>query len=197
MPLAFNSISHGEVAFGFFNIETDMMLLDTHFFFAGDLSSALCDMASRNDGEQIDVPLCAYTLDAAVIGNLMGAIRGFDLSGFIGEVYRHFPFPAEEWKFKQQPGGSMNRGIVEEIVKKYAALKTIRIVAGGASRNVDIGGYLFDREGFHALILYLWAGGYPRWRDNVRPQYVMEMKKAVEGSRNGIFTGIGAKFTGE
>jgi hypothetical protein len=28
MPLEFESISHGRVAFGFFNIETDMILLN-------------------------------------------------------------------------------------------------------------------------------------------------------------------------
>jgi hypothetical protein len=28
MPLAFESINHGTIAFGFFNIESDMLLLD-------------------------------------------------------------------------------------------------------------------------------------------------------------------------
>lgn len=31
MALAFDSLSHGRIAFGFFNIETDMILLE-HFF---------------------------------------------------------------------------------------------------------------------------------------------------------------------
>ena len=28
MPLAFESLSHGTIAFGFFNIESDLLLLD-------------------------------------------------------------------------------------------------------------------------------------------------------------------------
>ncbi len=32
MPLSFESRSHGPVAFGFFNIESDMLLLERTFF---------------------------------------------------------------------------------------------------------------------------------------------------------------------
>lgn len=194
MPLAFHSLSHGEVAFGFFNIDTDMMLLDVHFFFADDLSAAVGDMASGRDDGAARVRLNAYTLDAALIGNLMGAIRGIDLRGFIGEVYRRFPFPAEEEKFRQQPEGFQNRAIVEEIVKKYAGMRPIDILADGVRNTVDFGGYLFDREGFHALILYLWEGGYPRWRDNLRPAYVIEMKETIRRSENRLFTGLSARL---
>ncbi|MBP7527744.1 MAG: hypothetical protein KA801_07460 [Syntrophorhabdaceae bacterium] len=194
MPLAFHSLSHGEVAFGFFNIDTDMMLLDVHFFFADDLSAAVGDMASGRDDGAARVRLNAYTLDAALIGNLMGAIRGIDLRGFIGEVYRRFPFPAEEEKFRQQPEGFQNRAIIEEIVKKYAGMRPIDILADGVRNTVDFGGYLFDREGFHALILYLWEGGYPRWRDNLRPAYVIEMKEAIRKSENRLFTGLSVRL---
>lgn len=194
MPLAFHSLSHGEVAFGFFNIDTDMMLLNVHFFFADDLSAAVGDMASGRDEGAARVRLNAYTLDAALIGNLMGAIRGIDLRGFIGEVYRRFPFPAEEEKFRQQPEGFQNRTIIEEIVKKYAGMRPIEILADGVRNTVDFGGYLFDREGFHALILYLWEGGYPRWRDNLRPAYVMKMKEMIKRSENQLFAGLGARL---
>jgi len=194
VPLAFHSLSHGEVAFGFFNIDTDMMLLDVHFFFADDLSAAVGDMASGRDDGAARVRLNAYTLDAALIGNLMGAIRGIDLRGFIGEVYRRFPFPAEEEKFRQQPEGFQNRAIIEEIVKKYAGMRPIDILADGVRNTVDFGGYLFDREGFHALILYLWEGGYPRWRDNLRPAYVIEMKEAIRKSENRLFTGLSVRL---
>ncbi|MBC8441147.1 MAG: hypothetical protein H8D87_15855 [Deltaproteobacteria bacterium] len=34
MPLSFTSKSHGNIAFGFFNIESDMLLLEKYFFFA-------------------------------------------------------------------------------------------------------------------------------------------------------------------
>jgi len=194
VPLAFHSLSHGQVAFGFFNIDTDMMLLDVHFFFADDLSAAVGEMASGQDDGAARVRLNVYTLDAALIGNLMGAIRGIDLRGFIGEVYRRFPFPAEEEKFRQQPEGFQNRAIVEEIVKKYAGMRPIDILADAVRNTVDFGGYLFDRDGFHALIRYLWEGGYPRWRDGLRPAYVMEMKEVIKKSESQLFAGLGARL---
>lgn len=197
MPLAFHSISHGQIAFGFFNIDTDMMLLNDLFFFADDLSSAISDMALHPGDGPADVLLDAYTLEVPRIGNLMGAIHGFDLGGFIGEVYRRFPFPREEEKFKQQPEGFENRGIVEEIIKGCAGMRPIHVIADSLRGVVDIGGYQFDREGFQALVLYLWAGGYPRWKDNLRPAYVMEMKKRIERSGNPLFAGLGAKMTEE
>lgn len=197
MPLAFHSISHGQIAFGFFNVDTDMMLLNDHFFFADDLSAVVGDMASRSGERPVDIPLDAYTLDISRTGNLMGAIRGIDLRGFIGEVYRRFPFPAEEEKFKQQPEGFERRHIIEEIVRKYADMKPVHVIADGAHGTVEFGGYLFDREGFHALVLYLWAGGYPRWRDGLRPEYVMEMKRIIEKSGNPLFAGLGAKMVEE
>ncbi len=32
MPLSFRSENHGNIAFGFFNIESDMLLLENYFF---------------------------------------------------------------------------------------------------------------------------------------------------------------------
>ncbi len=43
MPLAFDSLSHGIVAFGFFNIESDMLILEQYFFFA----TEFCDYITR------------------------------------------------------------------------------------------------------------------------------------------------------
>ncbi len=34
MPISFPSKSHGQIPIGFFNIETDMLLLDRYFFFS-------------------------------------------------------------------------------------------------------------------------------------------------------------------
>lgn len=194
MPLAFRSISHGEIAFGFFNIDTDMMLLDVHFFFADNFSTAITGVASHRGEGPVDIHLDAYTLDPASIGSLAGSIRGFDLRGFIGEVYRMFPFPLEQEKFKQQPEGFQNREIIEGIVAKYADMRPIRFVADIARGTVDIGGYFFDREVFQELVLYLWAGGYPRWRGNVRPPYLLEMKEVIERSENPLLAGLTAKF---
>ncbi len=44
MPLAFASRSHGSVAFGFFNIEIDMLLLEDLFFFADRFCRAVVDL---------------------------------------------------------------------------------------------------------------------------------------------------------
>ncbi len=207
MPLAFNSLSHGQIAFGFFNIETDMLLLDIHFFFADSFCRAVSELAqgpdvmpptvrpmSRRAQGQGDIPLTvrldAYTLEPSRIGNLMGSIHGIDFRGFIGEVYRLYPFPAEEEKFRQQPEGFGNREVIERIIVKYAKKEPIGITFDPADGFVDIGGYVFERGEFQRLILYVWAGGYPRWRDGIRPGYVMDMKRAIESSSNALFAGL-------
>lgn len=41
MPLEFESLSHGRIAFGFFNIETDMILLNQYFLFAEDFCHSI------------------------------------------------------------------------------------------------------------------------------------------------------------
>jgi hypothetical protein len=183
-------LSHGDVAFGFFNIDTDMLLLDVHFFFADDFSAAVSQMASFEGDGPARVKLDAYTLDRSDVGNLMGAIHGIEFRGFIGDVYKRFPFPAEEERFRQQPEGFETRGIIEEMIKPYAGKRTIPIVCDDRCLTVNIGGYLFDSGGFRDLVLYVWRGGYPRWRDGLRPAYVMDMMQAVERSHNPLFQGV-------
>ena len=60
MPLAFQSKSHGSVAFGFFHIETDMLLLDRCFFFCTDFCRVLSEMAASGDAATTGVA-CANT----------------------------------------------------------------------------------------------------------------------------------------
>ena len=50
MPLAFESKSHGRIAFGFFNIESDMLLLEHYFFFADDFCRNISALAAVGDG---------------------------------------------------------------------------------------------------------------------------------------------------
>jgi hypothetical protein len=190
MSLAFQSISHGEIAFGFFNIETDMLLLDVHFFFADDFCAAIDDLALREEENAVSVSLDAYTLEPSRIGNLMGSIHGIDFRGFIGEVYKLYPFPKEAEKFRQQPEGSRNRSIIEETIHTYARMQPINISADPVRSTVDIGGYLFSVRVFHELIQYVWEGGYPKWRDAARPSYVLEMREAIGRSANPLFKGI-------
>jgi len=188
MPLSFQSLSHGEIPFGFFNIETDMILLADYFFFASDMAENVVKLAA-GEGPQKQ-GWSVYVLQQGQIGNLMGAITGVIFQGFIGEVYTHFPFPHEPEKFKQNPEGYKTRGLVEEIVNRYTGPSSIAVTTSPPSNEVVIGEYQFSKQGFHALLGYLWAGGYPRWKDSIRPDYILHMKKAVEGSANPLFRAI-------
>ncbi len=187
MPLLFKSLSHGEIPFGFFNIETDMLLLNDYFFFAGDMAEHVIDLASQRPGEYRAMYWDVYVLEEKQIGNLMGAITGVDLWGFIGEVYGQFPFPCREEEFKQHPEGSKNRDAVENIVRRYAPLTRVKVVLDPTTGTVMIGDYLFDNSGFRELLTYLWLGGYPRWMGGARPDYIERMRKSVEDSGHPSF----------
>lgn len=190
MPLLFESISHGEVPFGFFNIETDMILLNNYFFFASDVSDHIAELAKIDSDKPGETSWKSYILKPEQIGNLMGAISGIDLRGFIGKVYSRFPFPHEPERFKQSPEGFKNRGIIEDIVVRYANPSDIKVIIDRKAWTIMIGEYLFSRYGFHELIRYLWLGGYPRWKDGIRPDYIIKMKDKVERSNNPLFDGI-------
>ncbi len=189
MPLAYESLSHGEVVFGFFNIETDMVLLNQYFFFASDFSACVSDLAAREQGP-VRADIDAYVLDERDAGDLMGAIQGTRYQGFIGETYKIFPFPAEPEAFRQNPEGYKTRGIIEGIITQYAPLTSITVreerdPASGII--VAIGEYVFTRLQFHNLLNYIWLGGYPRWKDWIRPPYVLDMRDAVAKSPHPLF----------
>ena len=94
MPLAFESLSHGTIAFGFFNIESDLLLLDRYFIFAEDFCKYTEKIAKNGRGQAYNALWQIQVIEAVKdIGDLMGAIHGVRFSGFIGELYRHFPFP--------------------------------------------------------------------------------------------------------
>ncbi|MCX7966736.1 MAG: hypothetical protein N2596_08950 [Syntrophorhabdaceae bacterium] len=190
MPLLFESISHGEVPFGFFNIETDMILLDNYFFFASDVSNHISEMAELSYGNSHIQTWKGYVMELKKIGNLMGAISGIDLRGFIGEVYSYFPFPHEPDKFKQNPEGFKTRRLMESIIEKYAASSDIEVSIDENTWTISIGEYKFSKYGFQELIRYLWLGGYPRWKDDIKPDYIIRMKDKVESSHYPIFFGI-------
>ena len=187
MPLLFKSLSHGDVPFGFFNIETDMILLNNYFFFASDVCEHLIKLSSLQPDKDCAVDWGGYILAEAKIGNLMGAIAGLDLSGFIGEVYTHFPFPHREEEFKQHPDGHANRTLVENIVRRYSQSTQIRVVTDLAAQTIALGDYVFDKPVLRELLTYLWVGGYPRWMDEVRPEYISRMKEHIERSRYPLF----------
>ena len=191
MPLAFRSINRGEIAFGFFNIETDMLLLDQYFFFAGEFCDFIGMLAEAGENS---IPEFTCTIDfirdRKSIGDLMGAIHGVRYSGFIGDVYRRFPFPDRQEDFKQKPEGFKKRQVLEELIDSYSEKTEISFRADAALAKVQIGELLFTKSIFQELVLYVWLGGAPRWKDGKRPEYVLEMKEKVEHSKNWLFKGM-------
>ena len=78
MPLAFESLSHGTIAFGFFNIDSDMLLLEKHFLFGSEFCEHISEIAENCDADQFESSWSVYTIeDRAQIGDLMGAIRKY------------------------------------------------------------------------------------------------------------------------
>ena len=188
MPLAFDSLSHGTIAFGFFNIESDMLLCDRYFLFADDFCRYVEDMA-ENAGEQFyRASWRVQVIDEAEdIGDLMGAIHGVRFTGFIGELYRRFPFPQRADDFKQNPDGFQTRSLVSEIITNYANSQEISVAADRKTMEIEIGAYRFSHIQFQELLKYVWRGGYPRWKNEIRPAYVSEMKKQIMLNCSGIF----------
>ena len=191
MPLAFQSLSHGSIAFGFFNIDSDMLLLDRYFFFSTEFCNYISNIIESDDEGSIKTYWQVYYFDNTEdIGDLMGAIHGFHYQGFIGELYRQFPFPKRAEDFKQKPEGVENRDIVEDMIAKYATRIEVQFFVHKGAKEVEIGAYRFSRTSFQELIKYVWRGGYPRWRDNIKPDHVLAMKKEIEQNKNRLFEGI-------
>ncbi len=184
MPLAFRSTTHGTVAFGFFNIETDLLLLENRFFFATDFARRVTDLGEVT-ADRHETTWDVWTIDCPEdIGDLTGAIRGIRFAGFIGEVYRRFPFPADPEGFRQQPEGDRTQEEVREMIDRWARREAVAVVADRASSGISIGGIGFTLENFRELVRYVRLGGYPRWRDGSPPPYVVAMLRALE-------TGVG------
>jgi len=190
MPLLFNSLSHREVVFGFFNVETDLLLLENHFIFATDFCTHVSELAACKPLEPCTTAWAMYVLDRAQMGNLMGAIRGFDGSGFIGEIYRLFPFPKEPDAFKQNADGHRTHALIRSVIEQYQKPRQVSVEVDARGETLRIGDFLFSRPQFHELLHYVWLGGYPRWMDNVRPTYVLDMVGRMEMSSHPIFADL-------
>ena len=118
MPIAFKTESHNHIPVGFFNIETDLFLINKYFVFASDFCNWIYDWAGAID--DIKTGREIYVIENnKMVGNLMGAIAGIDRSGFIGEVYELYPFPENKENFKQNPEGFKTRDTIEKIIQKY------------------------------------------------------------------------------
>ena len=128
--------------------------------------------------------------DAPKIGNLMEAIHGVRHTGFIGELYKMFPFPKKPENFKQKPEGVENQASVREAIEKYGSPTQIPLSIDESKQEVSIGEYRFTRDSFQALIRYVGQGGYPRWRNEVGPDYIVQFKQRVETMICWLFEGL-------
>jgi hypothetical protein len=159
MPLAFPSRSHDVVAFGFFNIASDMLLLEDLFFFAEDFCEAVARLAeARADGAEYGIDGWRIS-DRAQAGNLHGAIAGRDLSGFIGATYAAWPFPRDPAGFKQDPEGSRTRPEVREMIARFAEPTSIPVRCEAEGLSFSVAEYVFDRPAFEMLAGYVEQGG--------------------------------------
>jgi hypothetical protein len=78
MPISFPSKSHGQIPIGFFNIETDMLLMDRYFFFSTDF----CEwIVFHQDSPTIDFGV--YTFSAEVFRGIIGYIEAGGMPGWL------------------------------------------------------------------------------------------------------------------
>jgi len=188
MPLAFATLNRGVVPFGFFNIRTNMVLLAQYFAFADEVCGWIETLAATSN--DVDTRRPAWVIaDHTQMGDLHGAMAGDDLTGFIGTVYSRFPFPALREDFRQDPDGHRTRPEIEPLIDGFALRQEIVIRATAAAGTVEVGDYLFDEPGFAELVRYLWRGGFPRWKDGRRPDYIDRMMEAVRSSPSWLFLG--------
>ena len=183
MPLAFPSLSHGTIAFGFYNIETDGLLLDRLFFSCTDFCRAACELEGLSAAQAAEVALPGYEFERpGDIGDLMGAIHGTRHVGYLGEIYRLWPFPADPGEFRQKLRGGRNRETTDEALRRWAKPLSIPVRADAGRRTFRIGPYAFSRDAYAELLLYVWRGGYPTWEgfeEGRRPACVTEMARTV------------------
>jgi len=180
MPLAFDSKTHGKIAFGFFNIDVDMLLLEHYFFFADYFWEKTVwfrekmEMAPKDrEDSAMDITFDVWDIPPHDVGDLMGAIHGVRHTGFIGEVYKTFPFPKRPEEFKQMPDGKKNRPVITDIIRKYGTQKSVSVCFDIEKNQFFMGEYEFDGASFHELIQYVQRGGMPGWKDQKRPAYLM------------------------
>ena len=184
-------MNHGTIAFGFFNIDSDILLLEHYFLFGSEFCQHVGDMAENFLKNQFLYRWPVYVIeDREKIGDLMGAIHGIRYTGFIGDLYRKFPFPEKPEEFKQKPEGYRNQALVRDLISAYADRIHVPVNISKTGFEIDIGEYKFNREIFQQLIKYVWRGGYPRWKNEIRPDYVEKMKARIERHRHRIFENI-------
>jgi hypothetical protein len=167
-----------------------MILLNQYFLSAEDFCQYIAEASQKNE-PILKTSWEVYSFqNRGDIGNLMGAIHGSDYRGFIGEVYKLFPFPKHRDDFKQKSEGFKNRSLIKSIIQKYVSKVSITFEIDQKSEQIAIGEYLFNKNSFHQLIQYVLMGGFPRWKDEIRPDYVFSMARTIAHPENLIFDSL-------
>jgi hypothetical protein len=193
MPLQFESTSHGPIAFGFFNIESDLLLLENTFIFADQFCKHIRDIPESVTEAGAQTQWHVWQIQPGPqLGDLMGSMHGMIHVGFFGELYQKYPFPRLPEDFKQKPDGWKTQADVAKIIGNYGRKKAIpfRVDVGG--ENVQIGDYSFTQTVFNELINYVWVGGYPKWKHGQRPEYVLRMMKWIRKKKLALFSELAA-----
>lgn len=172
MPLPYPSQSHGRIAFGFYNIESDGLLLESLFFFCTDFCRAVTALIAAGTAE---MPGHVFD-DAAAIGDLHGAIAGDVLVGYLGAVYRRWPFPRNPEAFRQNPRSHATQAEVLPLLDRFARRTAIHLRRDAG--EIAVGDYRFTPHQFDDLVAYVLRGGYPRWTDEAPPEHVTAMTAA-------------------
>ena len=135
-----------------------------------------------------ETPIPAFGV--ADMGDLMGAIHGVRHTGFIGDVYRRYPFPERPEDFRQKTRGYETRDEFRALIAPWAREEEIRLAARSDAREVFVGEVRFARGVFHDLVRYVWRGGWPRWENDEPPDYVNAMRAAITEGKHWATQGI-------
>ncbi len=157
-----------------------MLLLEQHFFFADQFCGAVLELEAAGV-RATPVSMDGYLIaDGRKIGNVNGAIGGWDRSGFIGATYERFPFPSDRAGFKQKPGGARHRDWARDLIDGFGTPVAIPVRPNADAGTVTIGDIVFSREVYSELINYVERGGYPRWQNETPPHYVVAMTEKLK-----------------
>lgn len=209
MPLGFESLSHQVVAFGFFHIETHLLLLERSIFWAGDFCAAMSSLAGSRD-EAWAQSLLGWRMETPEdMGDLHGAIAGINLGGFLGQLYGRWPFPVQPDGFRQKAHGAAPPQEVEAALNRWGRPQEIvaRTGGGGGGKGsgggrgsggsgggrggtLSLAGVSFSPVQTAALVDYVWRGGMPGWQGGVRPDFVLSMARDLTAAVSPWFEGL-------
>ena len=92
-----------------------------------------------------------------------------DLHGFIGEVYRQFPFSDGPRRFQTKPEGFPDPFAPGTILTDYGQAEEIPVRFRRKENEVAIGEYRFDQENFQELIFYMGKAAIPNGVTDANP----------------------------